>query len=1043
MGGIVGRLFREFAVTLSVAIAVSLLVSLTMTPMMCARLLRPESEITHGRLYHLSERGFQWILNFYERTLSWVLKHQPLMLFVTLATIAFTVYLYFPIPKGFFPQQDTGRLIGMIQADQDISFQALSVKLTEFADIVGSDPAVDHVIAFAGGQGTTNTGRMFVSLKPLTERHLSADLIIGRLRSKLSRISAATLYLQGVQDVRTGGRPTNAQFQYTLQSDDLNALVQWAPQLYRKVRTLPVLTDVNSDQQNRGLEVSLTVDRVTAARLGITQTEIDNTLYDAFGQRQVSTMFTRLNQYHVVMEVDPQFAQNPESLKYIYLRTSTGGRAPLSTFARSERLNAPLSVNHQGQFPSTTISFNLVPGISLSQAVQQIEQAQREIGMPSSIQGNFTGTAKAYQESVANEPFLIAAALLAVYIVLGILYESLIHPITILSTLPSAGVGALLALLLFRIELSVMALIGIVLLIGIVKKNAILMIDFALMTERTRKVSPEDAIYQACLLRFRPIVMTTMAALLGALPLALGFGTGAELRQPLGVAIVGGLIFSQMLTLYTTPVIYLYLDRLALRLRARLRFRPAESLCLCVVAFSCLTLLSACKVGPKYTIPTAPIPTAFKENAEWKQAAPQETNPRGNWWEVFEDETLNMLEAQVNVSNQDIAAAEARFRAARAGVRVAKADLLPTVTVSPQTTTARIPTNRISSRTGLSSVNGTFYQLPVDVTYEADAWGRIRNNIQANKATFQATAADIETVRLSSHAELAMDYFLLRGLDGEKKLFEETIKAFERDVELTTNRYRQGVLSRLDVEQAQTQLDTARAEATDLDVQRSQLEHAIAVLMGKPPAELTIHVETPAQQLPVIPAGLPSQLLERRPDIAAAERRVASANAEIGVAEAAFFPKITLDASGGFESVVLNTLLTWPNRFWSIGPTISQIAFDAGRTKGLKQQAVANYDATVAAYRQLVLTSLQDVEDNLAALRILSEEAAQQDVAIAAAQRTVDISLSRYRGGISLYLDVIVAQAVLLENQRTGIGIQTRRMTAAVLLIKALGGSWQ
>jgi multidrug efflux pump len=1043
MGGIVGRLFREFAVTLSVAIAVSLLVSLTMTPMMCARLLRPESEITHGRLYRLSERGFHWILNFYERTLSWVLKHQPLMLFVTLGTIAFTVYLYFAIPKGFFPQQDTGRLIGMIQADQDISFQALSSKLTEFADIVGSDPAVDHVIAFAGGQGTTNTGRMFVSLKPQSERHLSADLIIGRLRSKLSRISAATLYLQGVQDVRTGGRATNAQFQYTLQSDDLNALVQWAPQLYRKIRTLPVLTDVNSDQQNRGLEVSLTVDRVTAARLGITQQEIDNTLYDAFGQRQVSTMFTRLNQYHVVMEVDPRFAQNPDSLKYIYLRTSTGGRAPLSTFAASERLNAPLSVNHQGQFPSTTISFNLVPGISLSQAVQQIQEAQREIGLPASIQGNFTGTAKAYQESVANEPFLIAAALLAVYIVLGILYESLIHPITILSTLPSAGVGALLALLLFRIELSVMALIGIVLLIGIVKKNAILMIDFALMTERTEKVSPEDAIYQACLLRFRPIVMTTMAALLGALPLALGLGTGAELRQPLGVAIVGGLIFSQMLTLYTTPVIYLYLDRLALRLRARLRFRAVESLCLCVFALSSLMLLNACKVGPKYRVPAAPIPPAFKETAEWKQAAPQETNARGNWWEVFEDETLNMLEQQVNVSNQDIAAAEARFRAARAGVRVAKADLYPTVTVSPQTTTARIPTNRISSRTGLSSVNGTFYQLPIDVTYEVDAWGRIRNNIQANKATTQATAADIETVRLSSHAELAMDYFQLRGLDGEKKLFEETIKAFERALELTRNRYKQGVVSLLDVEQAQTQLDTARAEATDLDVQRAQLEHAIAVLMGKPPAEVTIPVETPAQQLPVIPAGLPSQLLERRPDIAAAERRVASANATIGVAEAAFFPKITLDANGGFESVVLNTLLTWPNRFWSIGPTISQIAFDAGRTKGLKQQAVANYDATVAAYRQLILTSFQDVEDNLAALRILSEEAAQQDVAIASSQRTLDLSLNRYRGGIALYLDVITAQNALLENQRTAVGIQTRRMTAAVLLIKALGGSWQ
>jgi hydrophobe/amphiphile efflux-1 (HAE1) family protein len=566
MGGIVGRLFREFAVTLSVTILLSLLVSLTTTPMMCAKFFRPVQQEGHNRLYRLSERGYEALVRTYGRALGWVLNHQPLTLTITVATVFLSAILYYYVPKGFFPQQDTGLLSGVIQASQDISFDAMRVKQTQFAGIVTSDPAVQANNAFVGGNNAINSGRMYIMLRPLAQRHLSADQVIQRLRQRLAVVPGATLYLQANQDIRVGGRQSNSQYQYTLLSENLQELQSWSPRLLNALKALAELRDVSTDQQDRGLQEHLVIDRDTASRLGLDAQTIDDTLYDAFGQRQVSTVFTQLNEYHLVMEVAPDYQRNPDALKGIYARSSNGTTVPLSAFTHFVLRTSPLAVNHQGQYPAVTLSFNLAPGVALGDAVNAVNAVKRRIGLPSSISATFQGTAQAFQASLANQPILILTALLAVYIVLGMLYESYIHPITILSTLPSAGVGALLALLLCRMELTVMAMIGIILLIGIVKKNAIMMIDFALDAERRDGKSPREAIYQACLLRFRPIIMTTMAALLGGLPLALGTGTGSELRRPLGISIVGGLIVSQMLTLFTTPVVYLYMERLRLKL---------------------------------------------------------------------------------------------------------------------------------------------------------------------------------------------------------------------------------------------------------------------------------------------------------------------------------------------------------------------------------------------------------------------------------------------------------------------------------------------
>ncbi len=576
MGDVVGRLFREFAVTLSVTILLSAVISLTLTPMMCSRLLKRQFEQDKSRLYLASERVFDRIVDFYGRTLQWVLKRQTATLLVAASTLALTILLYVIVPKGLFPVQDTGVIQAISQAPQTISFTAMAAKQQALADVVLKDPAVESLSSFIGIDGTNttlNSGRMLINLKPLNERKISASDVIRRLQPQLNKVEGITLYMQPVQDLTVEDRVSRTQFQYTLEDASADELDTWTKKLVDKLRTLPDLSDVATDQQTLGSQAKLVIDRVTASRLGITPLAIDNVLYDAFGQRQVTTLFTQLNQYHLVLEALPEFQKDPAKLSEIYVKSTSGGAVPLSAFTHFESGKAPLAINRQGQFPSVTISFNLAPGAALGQAVTAIERAQKELGMPLSVQASFQGTAASFQASLKNEPWLILAAIVTVYIVLGVLYESYIHPITILSTLPSAGVGAILALLVCRSDLGVVALIGIILLIGIVKKNAIMMIDFALEGERKEHKKPFDAIYQACLLRFRPIMMTTFAALFGGLPLALGNGVGAELRRPLGITIVGGLLVSQVLTLYTTPVIYLFCDRLAARFS---RSRAAE-----------------------------------------------------------------------------------------------------------------------------------------------------------------------------------------------------------------------------------------------------------------------------------------------------------------------------------------------------------------------------------------------------------------------------------------------------------------------------------
>ena len=712
MAGIIGRLFREFAVVLSTTILVSLAISLTCTPMMCSRM--PATEKKHGKLYLQSERGFQWILGVYKRSLGWVLDHSILVLLIAIATLGINVYLFLIIPKDFFPQQDTGRLQGSIIADQDTSFHSMERKLKQLVAIAKADPDVDTVIAFTGGGGgtTTNTGRSFISLKPIGERKATAQQIIARLRPKLAAVAGATLILQARQDVNIGARQSAAAFQYTIQTDNLTDLNKWGPILLRTMRGLHQLADVVSDAQNNGLAANLVIDRATASRLGITPAVIDSILYDGFGEREIATTYTPINQYFVIMDVAPEFWQNPDALSNVYVSSANGSVIPLAAFSHFQASTAPLAVNHSGVFPSVTISFNLAPGVALGDAVAAINAAETKAGMPTTITGSFGGTAQQYNATIASEPLLILAAIAAVYVVLGILYESYIHPITILSTLPSAGVGALLALLITHTTLTVIALVGILLLIGIVKKNAIMMIDFAIAVERNEHTSPKEAVFQACLLRFRPIMMTTMAALLGGLPLAMGSGMGSELRRPLGITIVGGLIVSQALTLYTTPVIYLYMDRLNTWIG---KFGFLEESCragedpgtcnhvtlmktFSTLAASALVLaMAGCNLAPHYDRPEADTTGAFKEAVPgdakaaegWKIAEPQDAALRGDWWELYQDPELNALEEKVAISNQTVAAAEANYRAAHALVAEARAQLFPTVGLSPSVTRSR------------------------------------------------------------------------------------------------------------------------------------------------------------------------------------------------------------------------------------------------------------------------------------------------------------------------------------------------------------------
>ncbi len=1115
MGGQVGRLFREFAVTLSAAVMISLVISLTTTPMMCAWLLQPDAhERKQGRIARFFERSFARVQRAYEVSLDWALSSMTLVMLILVAVIALNGYLFLNVPKGFFPQQDTGQLNGGLRADQSISFQAMQGKLRELVDIIHRDPAVDTVVGFTGG-GRAGGGFLFANLKPIGERKERGTAVIARLRPQLAQVTGVSLFLNPVQDVRMGGRQSSSTYQYTLKSDNITDLRAWATRLAEAMKGQPALTDVDTDQQENGVETFVTVDRASAARLGITARDVDNALYDAFGQRQVATIYDELNQYHVIMEVAQPYSRSPEALKDVYvparatgtgtttasagsastttnaatasassgsngsngnsnsggnsangstaattsvvnpaLRDPSGGQAlsatatrmvPLAAFAHFSETSAPTAVNHQDGELATTISFNLAENSTLSDAQAAIRAAEASIGMPTNVRGSFQGTARSFQASQQEQPLLIAAAVIVIYIVLGILYESLVHPITVLSTLPSAGVGAVLALLLFGMEFSIIALIGLFLLIGIVKKNAILIIDFALEAERARgavrgrgrargvpPALPADPHDDSRRSARCAAARHRLRRRRGAAPPARHRDHRRAHREPgADASHHAGRVHPPRSAAPAQPARARAESRRRRRHARAGRQRMMASTFRRNVAAALAFLLTACSVGPTYQRPEAPTSATFKEAEGWVPANPSDALERGPWWTLFDDATLNDLAARVEVSNQNVAAAVAAYDQARALVREQRASLFPVVNLDGG-----------ANRTRSGGATRSNYQVSLGGTWEPDVWGRLRRGVASASASAEASAADLAAARLAAQGELAVAYFNLRQADAQRALLVATIEGYRRNLQIAQNRYDAGVVARTDVLQAQTQLSNSEAELVGLERQRAQLEHAIAVLVGEAPANFSIATVSWFPHMPEIPVGVPSTLLERRPDIAAAERRVAAANEQIGIAEAAYFPSFNLAASLGQGASRLGDLFSASSTLWSVGLTAAQTLFNAGATRERVAGARAAHEEAVARYRQTVLAAFQDVEDQLAASRVLAQQEDLRRQAAEAAAAVEEQVLNRYRSGLVGYTEVVIAQATALSARRALVQLLADRQTTAVALIQSLGGGW-
>jgi multidrug efflux pump len=1049
MGGIVGRLFREFAVVLSVAILVSMVVSLTTTPMMAATLLRPQAEArSPGRWSRAMARLGRSLARGYRRSLRWTLRHQPVALAVLAGVVALNVFLYVTIPKGFFPQQDTGLMMGGVQADQASSFQSMQLKLRTFHDIVRADPAVANVTGFTGG-GQRNSANMFISLKPQAERRESIDAVINRLRGKLAKVPGANLFLAPVQDIRVGGRQSNAAWQYTLQADDLADLRTWEPRIRRALTEVPFITDVNTDQQDKGTQTSLVVDRDALARLGITMSAFDSTLNNAFGQRQVGVIYNPLNQYRVVMELAPQWLQSPQTLDRLMLTSSGGEQVPLSSVARVETTSTPLSVSHQSGTPASTISFNLAEGVSLSDAVTAVNDAVAGTGAPVSVRGSFQGTAQVFQASLKSQPLLILAAVVTIYLVLGILYESLIHPITILSTLPSAGVGALLALMACKTEFSIIALIGVILLIGIVKKNAIMMLDFALSARREAEAGgrwlgsgavdgraaaaathPDDD---------RGRHLRRRAA--GARPRrgrrAARAAGHRHRRWPAAEPGLDPLHHARRVLLHGPAQPPQACSARAVRAAARAhRSRPA----LTAMPKTALTplllaaLLAGCAVTSQHPPAEPAPPAAFKGSTDWQRAPADVAVPEA-WWTLFDDPVLNELQARLVVGNQNLAAALAQVDSARAVLRASHASIFPTLSLGAGTTRSAT-----GASSGVQRSVATNSSLTANAAWEIDLWGRLAEGIKAAGASYQASQADLAALRLSVQATLTQTYLALRTAEAQQALLVRTEAANQRALDLTQARYEGGVVAQTDVLQARTQLRNVQTQLSDMRTQRALLEHAIAVLLGQMPSEFRLadSVRTPA--LPPVPELLPSTLLAQRPDIAAARARQVAAYAQIGIADAAFFPSVDLSASAGYRGASWSNLVSAPNLLWSIGAAVAAPLFDGGQRRLASDQARASADAATANYRQVVLTAFQEVEDNLVVFAESGESLALQRDAYEAAQRNLDIVLDQYRAGTVSFLNVSAAQSSLLSAESSLLASRNRQLAAASVLLKNLGG---